>query len=75
MSEPVIHYCNWAGQPDVGLQCGGWTTPLWDAPPSPDPDDEVHWGEPLEDEGGEPVLFTFDEKKATCPQCLKGMDK
>jgi len=66
---PLIHLCHYAGQPDIGLKCGGWTEPRWGQKPVT-PQEGIYWGEPFK-RGGEYLLYTFGEDKVTCPQCLK----
>ena len=72
MSIPV-HHCSYAGQPDISIQCGGWSTPFWGLAP-PRPPEGTHWGEPIV-KGEDPILYTFEEEQVTFPQCLELMAK
>ena len=61
MSLPLLHWCNWASQPDIGLACGRWTTPEWIQPLVLAPGVFM-------DDGGE--FYTFDDREdVDCPGC------
>lgn len=64
LSEKVVHYSDYASQPDIHLACDRWTIPAWGEPSS------SILGIYLEDERGE--FYTFERTdKVTCPGCLK----
>lgn len=54
-----VHWCNWAGQPDIGIACGRWTTPAHRQP---------HKDEPYLDDHG--ALYAFNDMLVTCSACL-----
>jgi len=72
----TVHWSNWSQQPDVKIACGGWTTPLWghDKASPPPLDAGLHYAyspipSVLSGGGQEPLVYTFDKTKVTCPAC------
>lgn len=55
----VVHYCDWASQPDIHRACGTWTRPAWG---------QCSTVQPWLDDDGE--LYSFDLDDVTCPACL-----
>ena len=57
----VVHYSDWAQQPDVRLACGRMTTTAWSPRPGLP-------GRVYEEDGGD--LYTFERTElVTCPGC------
>lgn len=62
MTEAVVHYSDWAQQPDIHLACGRWTLPAWETDDPP-----LFTGIYREERGG---LYTFSQlDRVTCPEC------
>jgi len=60
-----IHFCGFAGQPDIQIFCTGeWTQPEWNQNDS---------GEIYLAENG--MLYTFMLNEVTCLKCLEGAVK
>lgn len=73
MSERVVHWSDWAGQPDIKIACGGWTTPAWKGTPQ--------WFEPHNDThpGHDGRAYTFahfaaEASRITCAECRQLFD-
>lgn len=63
---PLVHYSDWAQQPDVRLACDRWTTPSWNQP-----DDLPEYV--YQEDGGE--LYTFARTDlVTCLKCRVHID-
>jgi hypothetical protein len=63
----TVHLVEYAGQPSVTILCTGeGTTPAWGEHDTGDPDVFVA------DNGS---FYTFDEPKATCPECKRKAGK
>ena len=71
--DPVVHWCNWAQQPDLRYGCGIATRPAWGQP--------GEWAHlhPLAkaslaylDERGDAYVFDHADR-VTCPECLAAM--
>lgn len=62
--EVIVHYSDYASQPDIKLACGRWTVPAW-----AEDTRALPVGIYLGDEGD---LYTFERTdKVNCSECLK----
>jgi hypothetical protein len=70
MSLRVIHAVDYASQPDLQIRCdGAWTTPHgnnFKSEPKPFPVGVY--------EASSEYLYTFDEEKVTCAECIRLKD-
>lgn len=67
----VVHYCDWAQEPEIHLACGKWTIPAWGKASKTHPASGLSLpdGIFMEVGGG---LYTFDkEQQINCEKCLK----
>jgi hypothetical protein len=64
-TEPVVHLCDWASQPDIRIKCSQtMTTPKWR---SSETSAELLSPGIYKANNGD--LYTFDRGLVTCPEC------
>ena len=63
MTKDIVHYSDWAGQPNIRIACTqNYTQPAWGQS-----DTKIEGVYASENEG----LYTFDICNVTCPKCLE----
>ncbi len=67
--DQIVHYSDWAQQPDVHLACGVWTTPTW-SPRRVCLPNGIY-------EGDDDVLYAFEgsHRLVSCPECLGWLER
>lgn len=74
MSCELIHYADWAQQPDVHLLCCDiYGVPSWGQSAPLPIDVYVLDFHRKEDGKQDQALYSFDEDKVTCEECLRKM--